>query len=59
MTEQLIHHDLILEQFPTAQRLYQYLNWTMRMSKVAQVLSLWTFPLNFCENPKSRKFENL
>ena len=39
VTQQLIESQFILEQFPTAQRLYQYLHWTMRMSKVAHTVS--------------------
>ena len=39
VTQQLIESQFIMEQFPTAQRLYQYLHWTMRMSKVAHTVS--------------------
>ena len=39
VTERLINDQLLLEQFTTTKRLYQYLNWTMRMCKVAH---LWT-----------------
>jgi hypothetical protein len=39
VTQRLIETHLILEHFPTAQRLYQYLHWTMRMSKVAHAMA--------------------
>ena len=35
LTEQLLANDVILESFDKAQRLYQYLNWTIRISAVA------------------------
>ena len=38
LTEQLMEDDLISEQFENASRLYQYLNWTIRISKVAQLM---------------------
>jgi len=38
-TEQCIEDRLIAEHFPTARRLYQFLKWTMRISKVAQAMA--------------------
>ena len=40
VTEYLVQRHLILEHFPTARRLYQYLHWTMRISKVAQTMTI-------------------
>ena len=39
-TEQLVAGGVLLEGFPTAQRLYQYLNWTMRINKVSRTMNL-------------------
>ena len=36
VTERIIRSKLISENISTARRLYQYLNWTMRISKMAQ-----------------------
>ena len=36
ITVKLLSNQLIWEQFPSIQRLYQYLNWTMRMNKMAR-----------------------
>ena len=36
VTVQLVQNKYIREHFPSAQRLYQYLNWTMRMNKMAR-----------------------
>jgi len=35
VTQRLVHNQFILEQPESARRLYQYLNWTLRMSKSA------------------------
>jgi len=40
MTEKLMAEELISERFENASRLYQYLNWTIRISKVAQLMVL-------------------
>jgi len=37
VTDQIIRTKFLREHFPTAQRLYQYLNWTIRISEVANV----------------------
>jgi len=36
VTQRLVNNQFIMEQPETARRLYQYLNWTLRMSKSAQ-----------------------
>ena len=40
VTARLIRSQLIREDILTARRLYQYLNWTMRISKVAQTMTM-------------------
>ena len=35
VTARLVRSQIILEKIPTAQRLFQYLNWTMRINKMA------------------------
>jgi len=39
-TEQFVQSGFLLEQFDSPRRLYQYLNWTLRISKVAQTVAL-------------------
>jgi len=39
-TERLVAEQLMVEGFSTAQRLYQYLNWTMRINKVSRTMNL-------------------
>jgi len=39
-TEQFVRSGFLMEQFDSARRLYQYLNWTLRISKVAQTVAL-------------------
>jgi len=39
-TEKLVASEQIVEGFSTAQRLYQYLNWTMRINKVSESMNL-------------------
>jgi hypothetical protein len=39
-TEQFVRSRFLMEQFDSARRLYQYLNWTLRISKVAQTVAL-------------------
>ena len=40
LTQQLVADDIILEPFDRSQRLYQYLNWTIRISAMAQTIGL-------------------
>jgi len=40
VTARLIRSQLIREDILTARRLYQYLNWTMRISKVAETMTI-------------------
>ena len=39
-TDQLVADDIILETFDQSQRLYQYLNWTIRISTMARTMAL-------------------
>jgi len=39
-TEKLVSGGTTMEKFVTAQRLYQYLNWTMRINKVSKTMNL-------------------
>lgn len=40
-TEQFVRSSFLMEQFDSARRLYQYLNWTLRISKVAQTVAMF------------------
>ena len=40
VTARLVRSQIILEKIPTAQRLFQYLNWTMRIDKMAQTITV-------------------
>ena len=40
LTNHLVADDIILEPFDRSQRLYQYLNWTIRISAMAQTIGL-------------------
>merc|ERR1719445_897964 len=40
VTMELARNNALMEHFSASKRLYQYLNWTIRISKVAQTLSL-------------------
>ena len=40
VTDRLVHSHLISEQFCSAQRLYQYLNWTLKMNTIAGTVVL-------------------
>ena len=41
LTKALIQKRVILEAIPTTRRLYQYINWTMRINKVAQTMAVF------------------